>query len=119
MKFCSQCDNMYYLRLSDAEEGAPEKLTYYCRHCGNEDSDVESNSGSILSTDINRDTDRYDLAINPYTKLDPTLPRSKTIKCPKAGCHGGEVIFVRYDRRNIKFLYHCTTCSTSWTTAQR
>ena len=113
MRFCAKCDNMYYLRL-----GSDEALTYYCRHCGYEDSSVESTAGAILVSDINKHADKYDLAINPYTRLDPTLPRSKTIRCPKAGCSGGEVIYIRYDRRNIRFLYHCTQCSTSWTTSQ-
>ena len=114
------CDNMYYLRLAgnveDEEEN--ERLTYYCRHCGYEDTSLEATSGSIISTDVSKQSDKYELAINAYTKLDPTLPRSKTIRCPKQGCDGGEVIYIRYDRRNIKFLYHCAECSTSWTTSQ-
>ena len=34
MHFCSQCQNMYYIRI-DSEN--VNKLIYYCRSCGNED----------------------------------------------------------------------------------
>ena len=110
---------MYYLRLNDAQGEGSQRLTWYCRHCGHEDNNVDQDAGSVLSTNINKRTDRYDLAINEFTKLDPTLPRSRTIKCPTTDCDSTEVIYIRYDRKNIKFLYHCPTCSSSWTTSQR
>ena len=40
MQFCSECDNMYYMRLS-SENGVSstsDKLEFYCRNCGHEDS---------------------------------------------------------------------------------
>jgi len=110
---------MYYLRLSDDSGAGAQALTYYCRHCGHEDTNVERDAGSVLSTSINKRADRFELAINAFTKLDPTLPRSRTIKCPTTDCKSTEVIYIRYDRRNIKFLYHCPICDASWTTSQR
>ena len=111
---------MYYLRLADGSEETveTERLVYYCRHCGFEDNSVNITTGAIVKADINKDTDHYEMAINKFTKLDPTLPRTKTIKCPKPDCEDGEVLYIRYDRKNIKFLYHCTKCSASWTTSQ-
>ena len=34
MHFCSNCDNMYYIRINSDDTN---KLVYYCRNCGNED----------------------------------------------------------------------------------
>ena len=37
MHFCSQCRNMYYIKL-DGENN--NKLIYYCRKCGHEDDKI-------------------------------------------------------------------------------
>ena len=34
MHFCSNCSNMYYIRINSDDLN---KLVYYCRKCGNED----------------------------------------------------------------------------------
>ena len=34
MHFCSNCDNMYYIKISEENEN---DLLYYCRNCGNKD----------------------------------------------------------------------------------
>ena len=69
--------------------------------------------------------------INKYTKLDPTLPRIYNIPCPNVQCttHSAnvsslesaantksEVIYMRYDDTNLKYIYICTTCDTVWKT---
>ena len=40
MKFCNKCDNMYYIRVSDDDGNS---LTYYCRNCGNEETNIQDN----------------------------------------------------------------------------
>lgn len=40
MKFCSNCDNMFYIKI---DENDPNSLNYYCRHCGNTDSNLDEN----------------------------------------------------------------------------
>ena len=49
MKFCKECNNMLYIGI-DAED--TNKLTYYCRNCGNEDNLITNDSVSILKTHI-------------------------------------------------------------------
>ena len=34
MHFCTNCSNMYYIRINSDD---PNRLVYYCRKCGNED----------------------------------------------------------------------------------
>jgi aspartate carbamoyltransferase regulatory subunit len=63
-------------------------------------------------------------------KLDPTLPRIYTVKCPNDACKTNasdesdaktptEVIYIRYDDANLKYLYICTTCDHVWRTDDR
>lgn len=130
MHFCSQCQNMYYIRI-DSED--PNKLIYYCRNCGHEDNymnvynECESQQPSesqscvcVSKTQIKKNEQSFNHFINKYTKLDPTLPRTSKIPCPNPECTTNttssprEVIFIRYDDVNIKYVYLCSTCDTTW-----
>ena len=130
MHFCSECDNMYYIRVS-ADDG--KKLIYYCRNCGHEDDLVSSENICVSKSNFKRSEQKYNHLINEYTKLDPTLPRIDTIKCPNGDCisNGGsgdgedetmnknrEVIFLRYDDTNMLYVYLCAKCDTVWNTDQ-
>ena len=60
---------------------------------------------------------------NEYTKLDPTLPRTNTIRCPNSNCETNktenaerEIIYIRYDDTNMKYVYMCSTCDSMWKT---
>ena len=91
---------------------------------------------------INRDyftntvlgTGGYKNVINEYTHLDPTLPRVKfNMDCPNPECDSNkkadseskdpndnqtkkckEIIYLRYDDKNMKFIYLCAHCDTTW-----
>ncbi len=124
MKFCTQCDNMYYLAV---DEDDINKLTYYCRNCKNVDNTISSEGACIINTySVNNKNMNFNHVINKYTKLDPTLPRMKNIKCPNAECKSNnvdgdkylhpEVIYMRYDDANMKYAYICSICDFVWKT---
>ena len=127
MHFCSQCQNMYYIRV---EEDNADKLIYYCRHCGNEDTNINSQDISVSKIVIKNNEQNFSNIINKYTKLDPTLPRINNILCPNPNCdtnHNSnkdpskkmaerEIIYIRYDDINMKYVYVCSTCDTIWKT---
>ena len=60
--------------------------------------------------------------INRFTKLDPTLPRMQKMPCPNKECQTNissepvEIILIRYDNKNLKYLYLCSVCDYSWKT---
>jgi DNA-directed RNA polymerase subunit M/transcription elongation factor TFIIS len=122
MHFCLKCDNMYYLKL---KEDDVNKLIYYCRHCGHEATELHEDDICILKTQIKRYDEKYTHVVNEYTKSDPTLPRIKTIKCPNQECLGilegkeNEIIYIRYDDENIKYIYMCAHCDTTWKTSDQ
>ena len=121
MKFCSQCANMYYIGISSEDSN---KLLYYCRNCGNKDDMIVNNDLCVMKTELKDPGNKFHHIVNQYTKLDPTLPRIFSIKCPNSKCKTNapeakdpaEVIYMRYDDINLKYLYICSSCDMMWNT---
>ncbi len=131
MHFCSTCSNMYYISITPENE-----LQYYCRNCGNVDNTIASDNICVSKVNMKKTTTTQSFAhvVNKYTKLDPTLPRIKTIRCPNDECISNklsaqssdpsvkkeetEVIYLRYDDTNLKYIYLCTKCDKVWNTEQ-
>lgn len=136
MKFCIKCDNMYYISISEEDEN---KMIYYCRNCGDKDETSFLNEGVCVLNTTYKDgcdigggdaSDNFHHIVNKYTKFDPTLPRIRTMKCPNQGCKSNtgtgtasatatthenpEIIYMRYDDSNMKYLYICVECDTIW-----
>ena len=85
MHFCTNCHNMYYLKISD-NEGEENALIYYCRNCGNEDKSIIADNVCVSETQLRRSEQKFTFMVNEYTKYDPTLPRINMIKCPNQEC---------------------------------
>lgn len=117
MHFCSVCSNMYYIRINADD---PNKLVYYCRKCGNEDTTLASEDVCVSRTQVKKSEQSFNHIVNKYTKFDPTLPRINNIKCPNADCITNkegkerEIIYIRYDDVNMKYVYLCCDCDTVW-----
>jgi DNA-directed RNA polymerase subunit M/transcription elongation factor TFIIS len=121
MHFCSQCQNMYYISIDPDDSN---KLVYYCRNCGNKDSTLSVESVTVSKVQLKKSEQEFSHIINKYTKLDPTLPRINSILCPNPECATNrvddpeprEIIYIRYDDQNMKYVYLCSTCDTVWKT---
>ena len=119
MHFCTECNNMYYTRLGGENQN---KLIYYCNKCGHEDDALSSDPNNICvsKTHIKTTESTFRHMVNEYTNLDPTLPRAKNIPCPNTACSSrekdidNEVIYLRYDDANLKYVYICNNCQTVW-----
>ena len=117
MHFCSICKNMYYIRINSDN---PNKLVYYCRNCGNEDTSLVTDNVCVSKTQLKKSELSFSHIINKYTKLDPTLPRTNKVLCPFADCPTNskdvarEIIYIRYDDVNMKYVNLCSTCYTVW-----
>jgi len=117
---------MYYIRISSDDDN---KLIYYCRNCGHEDDILTKEYICVSNTQLKRTEQKYSHIINKYTKLDPTLPRTTTIKCPNSECSSNkkedeiskqnEVIYIRYDDIHMKYIYICVNCDGMWKTDEQ
>ena len=124
---------------SDTGSGSSgSSLVHYCRNCGHREPVREEICVSKLQ--IKSTAQNYGNIINRYTKLDPTLPRIGHVKCPNALCASNpqtsdsasagsgsasgsgsvprEVIYIRYDEENMKYVYLCAVCDALWSTVQ-
>ena len=120
MKFCEKCDNMYYISIDNNDN---DQLIYYCRFCGHKDDHLTEEGVVVLKTQYKKNEQKFNHMVNRYTKFDPTLPRIYNMKCPNMDCKTNgttdapcEVIYLRYDDENMKYLYICATCDTTWKT---
>lgn len=122
MHFCSQCSNMYYISIDPSNTN---KLTYYCRNCGNKDTIISVNDVTVSKVQLKKSQQEFSHIINKYTKPDPTLPRVSNILCPNSDCATNtenkprEIIYIRYDDANMKYVYLCSTCDTVWKTEEQ
>ena len=137
MKFCTECNNMYYIKINGEDANT---LVYYCRFCGHEDDEPTESGVVVLRTEYKKTEQQFSHMVNRYIKHDPTLPRIANVKCPNERCtsnaatsnaatsnHGtankasgdkveSNVIYLRYDDDNMKYLYICEECDTTWKT---
>ena len=85
MKFCPVCRNYLYHQISD------KTLERFCKTCGHRENDTEG--GLVMETTIQeRASESYKILLNEFTRLDPTLPHTKEIKCPNATCPSNKEI---------------------------
>lgn len=130
MKFCIKCDNMYYIGVT-AED--PNKISYYCRNCKHIDETITDEGVCVLNTQFKKAEQKFSHIVNKYTKQDPTLPRIYNILCPNPECatnkqdksdvaaakKPAEIIYIRYDDNNLKYVYLCVECDTVWKTNEQ
>ena len=123
MKFCVNCHNMYYISINEKDQN---KLSYYCRNCGHVDETLASENICVLNSELKKGEQKYNHIINEYTKQDPTIPRLYNMESPNASCKSNassssskrnpEILYIRYDDNNMKYLYMCSDCDFVWKT---
>jgi DNA-directed RNA polymerase subunit M/transcription elongation factor TFIIS len=110
---------MYYISI---DPNNANSLIYYCRNCGNSDDTLSVENVTVSKMQLKKSEQEFSHIINKYTKLDPTLPRVNKILCPNVDCRTNtseearEIIYIRYDDVNMKYVYLCSTCDTVWKT---
>ena len=113
---------MYYISINPDDANT---LIYYCRNCGNKDSTISVKDVTVSNVQLKKSQQEFTHIINKYTKLDPTLPRVSNILCPNADCLTNkedkprEIIYIRYDDTNMKYVYLCSTCDIVWKTEDK
>ena len=114
MKFCKNCDNMLYINVN-----TEKNLVYFCKNCCLKDVLNTQNSQIIIDDNKIDDKAKYSHYMNKNLKYDNTLPRVNNIMCVNEECkrkdnEENEVIYVKYDPINMKYLYYCCYCEHFW-----
>ena len=97
---------MYYISIDPSDSN---KLIYYCRNCGNKDSNVSIENVIVSKLELKKSEQEFSHIINKFL-------------CPNADCLTNkedkprEIIYIRYDDINMKYVYLCSTCDTVWKT---
>jgi DNA-directed RNA polymerase subunit M/transcription elongation factor TFIIS len=120
IKFCPTCHNYLFPDVRPADDGdVKQELRRYCKSCGYSEADKQG--GLILETNLQEKvSEGYKIILNEFTRLDPTLPHVKNIKCPNTACKTNtgqaepDVINIKYDATNLKYLYICNVCGEQW-----
>jgi len=106
---------MLYVKKNDEN-----KLVKYCKHCEFEKIENTDKAIKISETMYTEDDLLYNQHINKYLRYDPTLRRIKDplITCPNEKCNlekeEQQIIYIKYHAKNMKYLYVCEGCNTTW-----
>ena len=127
MNFCPDCENYLALKIRTDESSGRQLMTHLCRNCGY-NADISESKGKTYI--YKNDYDAQKLFILDkniqYLSDDPTLPRVKNIPCPNLACptkkdpdakDNGDVVYYSINEKNMKFVYLCSHCHTTWTNA--
>lgn len=114
MSWCPKCENFLFA------DSKGENLKRVCRTCGYEKDD--ESGGLVMETIVQeRSSEGYKILLNEFTRSDPTLPHVKTLPCPNTTTcptnlrkEARDVIIIKYDNQNMKFIYICNVCGTQW-----
>lgn len=119
--FCERCNNLLYMRIDHDQSTT---LMYHCKNCYFEISEDDLRSKIDLDMTIydekyEDDQATYKQFITPFIQDDPTLPHVSNIECANKKCtrppeKERDVIVIKYDAIQLKYIYHCTYCLTFW-----
>jgi DNA-directed RNA polymerase subunit M/transcription elongation factor TFIIS len=117
MKFCPSCRNVLYSIDEDTNDEGKKFAVLSCRKC--EYTEPVTRENPVVYEHILREDKSDRLALNPYLKHDPTLPRFTEIVCPSAECptkRGAtpDVVAVKLDAKELIWMYQCANCDTTW-----
>ncbi len=116
--FCDDCNNVMYVYL-DKDSEIPE-LYLYCKSCLSK----KKYTGNLIYNDDNNIDLSQSINNNKFLNYDITLPhiKSDNIKCPNTECKSvvdplikSDIIYIKYDKDNMKYIYSCNHCGQSWT----
>ena len=115
LNFCNVCENMLYLNIKD------DNLILVCKDCGFK-KDFDKNDNCIYNNNFNIDLSES-INNNKFLSLDVSIPRiknNKLFKCPNEKCKSilenkpSNISYVKYDYKNIKYIYICNYCDQKW-----
>ena len=118
VQFCDMCDNLLFFKTIATD------LKLHCRICDSI-TDYEYKAKPIIKRDYTNSYLSAKATTNPDIIHDPAIPRIRgaEIPCPISTCPSkspsveNEVLYIKYDAENLKFMYICKHCKHTWNNA--
>lgn len=117
MEFCDICNNLLFVRNESGNN-----FSMYCKSCGfvKNDYDLSKPITKLSKLDAS-DEYTYKQYMNAYLEYDKTLPVVNNITCPNVSCSRptdapNKVMYLKYNARDLKYLYLCKYCKMFWKT---
>jgi hypothetical protein len=107
---------MLYIKYTVDDE--KQNLKFHCKFCNNIQ-EIDDTKPKLISSISFKDDTSIDKWIKPDIEKDVTLPRVNNIKCVNDKCSKdekdkNEIILVRYNKTDVKFVYYCVYCKKFW-----
>ena len=76
----------------------------------------------LSSTTYNNNNINFDSMLNTNIEYDKSIPHvnhipcinKKTNECSKPNNTDNDVMYIKYDTKNMNYIYYCTFCKTFW-----
>ncbi len=116
MEFCTLCDNMLYIQASEDDL---RDVKYVCKNC-NFTKDMPKDKSVKIIEKIHDDSMKsivQDITTN--IEHDPTIPHITDITCPNIKCTKpnkslNDIMYIKTDAINMKYVYYCVYCKHFW-----
>jgi DNA-directed RNA polymerase subunit M/transcription elongation factor TFIIS len=107
---------MLYIKYTIENE--EHNLHLHCKFCNNIQ-EIDNNVPKLISRTSFKDDESINKWIKPDIEKDVTLPRVTNIlcvntECTKAKDKDNEIILVRYNKVDVKYIYFCVHCKKFW-----
>jgi hypothetical protein len=97
------------------------RVFYKCFCCQTEEYNTLNGSICISKNTFQKQDASYVAYLNEHALNDPTLPCTRVITCQNSDCtkkenQDNEIVYIKYDQLNLKYIYRCRHCKHIWTT---
>jgi DNA-directed RNA polymerase subunit M/transcription elongation factor TFIIS len=116
MEFCEFCENMLYIKDADDDSF---NVKYYCKNCHFEKPLSIDNTSTLIIQNKYLANVNFKNVVNKNIIHDPTIPHIDNIPCPNTECckpieKSNDIIYIKVDNINLKFIYYCVYCKEFW-----
>lgn len=116
MEFCTFCDNMLYIQTSENDSN---DVKYVCKNCDHTKEMPRDKTVKIFERIHDDSFKNKAQDITKNIEHDPTIPRIHDVKCPNEKCTKSEtsandIMYIKTDAINMKYLYYCVYCKHFW-----
>ncbi|GJN05119.1 hypothetical protein PR202_ga22724 [Eleusine coracana subsp. coracana] len=96
MKFCRECNNILYPK----EDRENRTLLFACRNCDHQE---VSDSNLVYRNVVDHAAGEFTQVLYEDVASDPTLPRTKSVRC--SACGHGEAVFFQVSQCPADILH--------------